>query len=417
MKKATSFLLATVLTLSLFLFIGCSTCNHVFVEEAVEDYLVSEANCNSPAVYHKSCKLCGELSTETFVYGEEDHRYLDGVCAICEEEKPTYVMYVVNDVEYRIKFGEYPQSRVDNEDTVSALNALAGELPSSSDEKTWTPISFYAETQEVNNAMWYKDIVYQNRKYRGVYFSSYKPSDTTKASSENTSYQYRNGYNINTVYWFMWKDIEWRVLTEDGETAFLLINSGIDAKEFFPDPELKRDVNGNPVPADYEGEKIHSNNYVYSSIRRWLNEDFYNTAFSDKEKAIIQETEVDNSARSSNTYLNPFAFQNGKNDYACENTFDKVFMLSVYEVTNPEYGFSQGHSSDLKRRFPSTDYAECMGLSSEKNAGRNTYFWLRSAYCNYYFGMRRLAPDGEMSVNSSVWHSDVAPGIALNIAM
>ena len=43
---------------------------HVYSEEVVhEDYLVSEADCDSKAVYYKSCK-CGEKGTETFEYGE-----------------------------------------------------------------------------------------------------------------------------------------------------------------------------------------------------------------------------------------------------------------------------------------------------------------------------------------------------------
>ena len=39
------------------------------VELAAEEYLVSEADCDSKAVYYKSCS-CGEKGTETFEYGE-----------------------------------------------------------------------------------------------------------------------------------------------------------------------------------------------------------------------------------------------------------------------------------------------------------------------------------------------------------
>ena len=58
----------------------CSVCNtsygsllphtHVYSQEVVkEDYLVSEADCESKAIYTKSCS-CGEAGTETFEYGE-----------------------------------------------------------------------------------------------------------------------------------------------------------------------------------------------------------------------------------------------------------------------------------------------------------------------------------------------------------
>lgn len=43
---------------------------HTFVEKADAQYLKSDATCVSKAVYYKSCSVCGEKSTETFVYGE-----------------------------------------------------------------------------------------------------------------------------------------------------------------------------------------------------------------------------------------------------------------------------------------------------------------------------------------------------------
>lgn len=44
---------------------------HSFTEIVSEDYLISEANCKSPAVYGKVCIWCFEMSeTETFTYGE-----------------------------------------------------------------------------------------------------------------------------------------------------------------------------------------------------------------------------------------------------------------------------------------------------------------------------------------------------------
>lgn len=55
----------------------CSVCGHEygeygncnFVENAKAEYLKSEATCKSPAVYYKSCSVCGKKSNDTFEYG------------------------------------------------------------------------------------------------------------------------------------------------------------------------------------------------------------------------------------------------------------------------------------------------------------------------------------------------------------
>ena len=53
---------------------------HNFIEVVDDQYLVSEANCQSPAIYKKSCEHCGAASaTETFENGTKlDHTYTNG---------------------------------------------------------------------------------------------------------------------------------------------------------------------------------------------------------------------------------------------------------------------------------------------------------------------------------------------------
>ena len=48
-----------------------SATRHKFENRTDIKYLVSAANCQSPAIYYKSCS-CGEKGTETFEYGEKD---------------------------------------------------------------------------------------------------------------------------------------------------------------------------------------------------------------------------------------------------------------------------------------------------------------------------------------------------------
>lgn len=56
--------------------INITCADHSYIEKVDAQYLVSEANCTSGAVYYKSCEHCGAASTETFTYGDPtEHTY------------------------------------------------------------------------------------------------------------------------------------------------------------------------------------------------------------------------------------------------------------------------------------------------------------------------------------------------------
>ena len=50
-----------------------SSDDHEFVERVSDNCLKTVASCNSKAVYYKSCRVCGERSSETFETGEYDY--------------------------------------------------------------------------------------------------------------------------------------------------------------------------------------------------------------------------------------------------------------------------------------------------------------------------------------------------------
>jgi hypothetical protein len=96
-------------------------------------------------------------------------------------------------------------------------------------------------------------------------------------------------------------DIEWQVLDVQGDMMLLLSNKLLFKREYhsLPDDAVTWEV---------------------SSLRKYLNEDFYNSTFSADEKARIVETTVIN--KDNQWYGTP-----GGN-----NTVDKVFLLSLEEV-------------------------------------------------------------------------------------
>jgi len=119
------------------------------------------------------------------------------------------------------------------------------------------------------------------------------------------------------------------------------------------------------------GSTVYVNNYKESHIRSWLNDNFYNTAFTAEEKARIQTTDVDNSVASTGY---------DTNDYACDNTNDKVFLLSHQEATSATYGLD----TDTARQRQPSDYAQSQGVWTFTPNG-NSGWWLRSPnYFNLY---------------------------------
>ena len=336
----------------------CSRCNYttyVELESLGHSYqkTVVDPTCTSAGYTEYVCSRCMD-----FYYEEPkdalDHDYENGVCSRCgdtlakrvnENNEPD------EDGNY-ILFGSYPQSLIEDNDVISALNDLAGELPTYSECFAWTAYDYYS-AGEVVDYTWFIDIEYEDERYRGVYFISYRAVNALYDINQN-GHQRRNGYYINTVYWFKYEPITWRVLSnEDGE-LFLLCEMAIDGREFF--------VKSNE-PRNIDGETIYNNNYQYSMIREWLNDTFYNIAFSALEQELISLTLVDNSIRSGNPDNNAEYFNNGNNIYACADTSDKVFLLSVQEFTNADYGFGEDvETFSIARQKNCTDYAACQGI-------------------------------------------------------
>ncbi len=286
-----------------------------------------------------------------------------------------------------IEFGSYPQTEVKDSATISALNATAN-LSTTAELDGWT--DYYSTTDGYErNYMFYKDISYNGEKYRGVYINNYRR--VSRYVVDDTDMQNLNGYSTNTCYWFKYEPLKWRVLTENDGKALLLCDSIIDSQPYQMYIEEYRDYEGTDSDAwyvkGYEREGIYANNYEYSTIRAWLNGNFYKTAFDQDQQLQLVTTEVDNGARSTNPNDDATYWNNGVNDYACDNTVDKVFLLSMQEITDPSYGFkSISREGDLTHasyemigpKIKVTDYEKIQGGMSNITESSALYFWLRS---------------------------------------
>lgn len=255
-----------------------------------------------------------------------------------------------------IAFGSYPQSKV----TDSALREKLEAQP-----KEWVSYGYY--TGEDNNYdgsmkagdyMKYADISYNGEKFMAVSIKLYRPYYTGLAAGEydGSSNQVYNGYEIGKTYYFLYEPLKWRVL--DPEEGLVMCENLIDSQPF-NNYTLWNDVNsdGQYDEKDYyfgdSSRTYYADNYAKSSIRQWLTDDFYNTAFGSEEKENIEISPLDNSAYSSQY-----------SEYDSAATYDKVFLLSYSDVMNEKYGFSSMDTGDPEREASGTDYAECQGLTA-----------------------------------------------------
>ncbi len=336
--------------------------------------ITKPATCTEEGVktYTATVEFEGNTYTDTKEEVLEiiDHNFVDGKCTECQEEQPAYIRVDKDNNENvngeYVLFGSYPQSSVTDATLNETLTTLAGTLPTELDSQNWTSYG-YQISQVKTDYMWYQDIVYENEKYRGVYFVNYRSYNISYSTEQTYSYQDDNGYTVGNVYWFKFEPIRWKILTEKNGTAFLLADSVIDTQPYQENyvrtgdasnyTYFATDANGN-VLKDGNGNDVYANNYEYSTIRKWLNEEFYNLAFNSVQKGIIQTTLLDNSVNS--TRHNP-------NSYTCNDTNDKVFLLSYKDIINTEYGFEENDTvySGARRR-KGTDYAKCQGITVGK---------------------------------------------------
>ncbi len=233
-----------------------------------------------------------------------------------------------------IYFGYYPQTIKNSSVTVEEQPEENGYYKGS-DGELYAKVTIEFDVAEYEEGMMLADF-----------------SDGTRAEQDQT-------------YYFKVERLRWRILDEQEDGKTLIVCDTIIDNVIWQ-PNYKSE-NGDYYATDDEGtilldeenNKIYANNYEYSQIRYFLNNEFYNSAFSSEQKQIILQTEVDNSLEST-------LGQGGQ--YVCENTLDNVFLLSLSDVNNPEYGFKDSSTAeseldmyDIARNFKTTDFSKAKG--------------------------------------------------------
>ena len=189
--------------------------------------------------------------------------------------------------------------------------------------------------------------------------------------------------------------IKWRVLSVDGDDAFLLADQNLFCSTY--------DV------GSFVGEEI---TWETCALRERLNSGFLSDAFSAVEQAEIRDTNVENK--------NNLEYgTEGGND-----TVDKIYLLSIEEVSNAAYGFNSNYSEPSDTRIArDTAYAAFSGRQSFNiYEGSADYWRLRSPgkddisaaiiksngageHCDwgYKAGLNAVRPALHLNLSSPVW--------------
>ena len=222
-----------------------------------------------------------------------------------------------------------------------------------------------------------------------LWFGSYPQSQITKKDGEiyttlkNADNWDKNGdvtinnikYHKTEAGYFKYEPIKWRVLQSENGEAFLLSDVILDKQAYNENDEYIT--------------------WKESSLRAWLNDKFMNRAFSDEEKEKINITEVVNKD-------NPvFGTKGGK------NTSDKIFLLSLAEVSRKKDGKKYGLLDDEMKACENSDFSK-----------KVSWWWLRSPGDDRYCAAVENSDGWVYGDGSRVNGSDdgVRPALHLNLS-
>ena len=279
-------------------------------------FVIAEPNVGSffQGWYHKGRKLYSGLR-----YAVKNHRYgdIDISARFLEMSQAGQAFSSKTPLSLgngSLYYGLYPQTHVNDPDTIASLN-----LMDAPEANGWYLLNgkYYAKEEwPVSFDSW----IYK----REGYYGDGTPVDVeTDHTVETDGGLYH--YATREPAWFLCEPIEWRILSSEGDEALLVSEYILDEQTIYrtahdEDGNTVFDEEGNPVIIDIDGNPT-TRNYKDSLIREWLNTTFFDSAFSLGNSSVLATT-VDNSAASAGQ---------SDNQHACEDTQDKVFLLSNVE--------------------------------------------------------------------------------------
>lgn len=236
---------------------------------------------------------------------------------------------------------------------------------------------------------------FRAKQFDRIEFGSYpqsKKDEYVKVSLNDIADKERNYYlgSDNEMYYyfrntfFKVEPITWQIVKRNGDELWLVSEKVIDNRYF---------------------DRCH-NDYKGSFIRRWLNDYFYNKAFTEEQKALIETTLVKNDISQSSVL---------ETDGVCDDTNDKVFLLSPMEgikIYNERLDFGKAGTAYAKSRrlyINDSGYAYWFFRTTKDGFERGKNYFIRffDSDVNYITAMdgvseRGIVPSIKINLNGTI---------------
>jgi len=285
-----------------------------------------------------------------------------------------------------------PTARVVNADTVVAADAettarfTSPVYDANTDTTKWdyayfgmypsTEIKGSALTKDIIDAEYEEDVSNQEvAEVNGVKYVRLTQGETN-ANSTSSGTLYGLDYTDEAFYkwkdsrsyhYFKYEPIKWRVLEASGDSVFLMADNAVDCRTYSISKNSEKYTwSDSPMRVWLNGlsEKA-ANGYVCAGGG------FLNIAFTKAEQDDIIVSNV----HTENNNLWGGSISGGK------DVQDKIFLLSVEEMLNKDYGFApDAMTLSSTRRVAPTDYAFAMGtwLGTNNKYYGNCWWMLRT---------------------------------------
>ena len=252
--------------------------------------------------------------------------------AIFEEHEITSEMKkhspVISSDNKTITYGYYPTSYVSDEEITQVLDTL---------------------NKDTNGY-----VAYNNQYY-------YK---ATSNVYNNESYTFNDGESIvnQKDYWFKCDPIVRNILSVKDNVYNLISSSLLDVGQYHKDYEIRSSF-----------DTIYPNNFAYSDVKNYLNEAFFNRAFSNNDINIKM-----------------LSFEE-KGVYS--------YLISKDELLDSSLGFNSENNLSSTRVAKTTDYTRAMGAwySQDKEYLYNGTYWTRTPSSEYEYAVNTVNSGGYIS--------------------
>ena len=273
--------------------------------------------------------------------------------------------------EQTVVLGCYPQSLLTSEkdsDLIDSLNSLLS-------EDSFLPYAFFcgdgtSGSEKRDDYTFFADVNLGGVMYRAVMFDKYRPGSTYDApyteDEESTSNQYKNGFYKNTVYWFRYEPITWKVLDE--ETGLVMSEKVLDTRAY---TDTVKSVSS----------------FLDTDLSVFLNGEFAAAAFTEEERSCIS---------------------------------GNITVLSFSQSINERFGFAPGiNRFDNARIASPSDYSKCLGQPSfdvthEDLRAIRAYYWIDDENTAGSGNARYCSSLGNISSADSRRNYGVRPVMKLN---